>query len=183
MPESNPWKTLSTKHIYTNEWITVREDQVIRPNGTEGIYGVVETRSACAVVALTPEQEIYLVGQFRYTTDTYSWEVIAGGGEKDEAPIVTAKRELEEEAGIVATRWDTLSENIQMSNCYTSEIGHIFLARDLTISAANPDDTEDLALKKIPLSEALAQIDSGEITDAFSMIAIYQTQRWLQANP
>jgi 8-oxo-dGTP pyrophosphatase MutT (NUDIX family) len=182
MPESNPWKTLSTKHIYTNPWITVREDQVIRPDGSEGIYGVVDTRIASAVVALTPENEVYLVGQFRYTTDVYSWEVIAGGGEKNEDPLVTAKRELKEEAGITAQTWTTLSENIQMSNCYTSEIGYIYLARDLEISEPEPDDTEELLLKKIPLEDALAQIDSGEITDAFSIIALHRTQRWIDSN-
>ena len=128
------------------------------------------------------EHEIYLVGQYRYTTDTYSWEVIAGGGDDGEAPLETAKRELKEEAGIAAEQWITLYENIQMSNCYTSEIGHIFLAQGLSFSEACPDDTEELAIRKIPLAEAIELVDSGEITDAFSIIAILCTERWVRAN-
>lgn len=183
MSQENPWKTLDSTHIYSNPWMSVREDRVIRPDGTEGVYGVVEARTACAVVALTPEHEIYLVGQYRYTTNTYSWEVIAGGADRNEPPMETAKRELKEEAGILAKQWHVLGENIQMSNCFTSEIGHIFLATDLTLTDANPDDTEILALKKIPLTETLTLIDSGEITDAFSIMAIFLTARWLESNP
>jgi 8-oxo-dGTP pyrophosphatase MutT (NUDIX family) len=179
MSESNPWKTLGTKHIYTNDWISVREDQVTRPNGTDGIYGVVEARMANAVVALTADNEIYLVGQYRYPTDVYSWEVIAGGGEDNEEPLETAKRELKEEAGIEASEWHELGKNIQMSNCYTSELGTIFLARDLTLGDSAPDDTEELIIKKVTLQGAIKQVESGEITDAFSIMAILLTERWL----
>ena len=182
MSEENPWKTLETRRIYTNEWISVREDKVIRPDGNEGIYGVVETRGANAVVALTPEHEVYLVGQYRYPTDVYSWEVIAGGGEDGEDPIITAKRELQEEAGIIAESWELLGRDIQISNCYTSEIGQIFLAQDLSFTEATPDGTEVLQLEKVPLSEALERIDSGKITDAFSIMALFMTERWLARN-
>jgi len=103
----NPWQTKSSRLVYENAWIRVREDQVTCPDGQPGIYGVVETRIATGVIALTPQHEIYLVGQFRYPTGEYSWEIIEGGTEDGEEPLAAAKRELQEEAGLVARTWST----------------------------------------------------------------------------
>ncbi|NDC38040.1 MAG: NUDIX hydrolase, partial [Proteobacteria bacterium] len=101
MSTDNPWKTLSSKVMYQNPWISVREDQVIRPDGSPGIYGVVETKVATGVVALTPEHKVILVGQYRYPLQQYSWEIVEGGAEHGEDPFVAIQRELEEEVGRV----------------------------------------------------------------------------------
>jgi 8-oxo-dGTP pyrophosphatase MutT (NUDIX family) len=157
----------------------VREDQVLAPSGKPGIYGVVEPRLAVGVVALTDQHEIFLVGQYRYPLDVYSWEIPEGGGEENESALVTAQRELQEEAGIIAASWEPLGGEVHISNCYTSERGYLFLARDLTSVTAAPDETEELALKKIPFRDALSMVEDGVITDSLSIIAILRTARIL----
>ena len=177
MSEVNPWQTLDSTVMYENPWIRVREDQVIRPDGQPGIYGVVETRIATGVVALTPDDEIYLVGQYRYPMGCYSWEIIEGGTDAGEAAIDAAKRELKEEAGLSAAHWEALGGEIHLSNCHSSERGFLFVARDLTEGAAMPDGTEQLQLRKMPLAEAYAMLDRGEITDGMTILALLWLER------
>jgi 8-oxo-dGTP pyrophosphatase MutT (NUDIX family) len=172
MSEHNPWKTHSSAVVYKNDWITVREDQVTRPDGKPGIYSVVETRIACGVVALTPNNEVYLVGQYRYPTECYSWEIIEGGAEKDEPPLQAIKRELQEEAGLSATEWTQLGPMIQLSNCHSSEMAIVFLARGLSETKAAPEGTELLQLKRVALAEAVKMCEDGRITDAMSIIGL-----------
>ncbi len=172
MSEENPWKTLSTQQIYQNSWITVREDQVIRPDGKPGIYGVVETRIATGVIALSESDDIYLVGQYRYPTKMYSWEIIEGGADQGEAPLTAAQRELEEEAGLRASDWRQIGGELHLSNCHSSEIGYIYIARDLTEVPSRPEGTEILQVKKVPFIEALNDVYSGKIVDGMSIMGI-----------
>ncbi len=181
MPYSNPWKKLGSRVVYENPWLTLREDRVIRPDGDEGIYGVVETRIATAVIALTPEREVYLVGQFRYTMDVYSWELIEGGTEPGEDPLTAIQRELKEEAGLVAKRWRQLGDEIHLSNCISSETGYVFVAEDLTQCEPDPDGTEVLQIKKVPFDECLRMMDEGIIKDAVSIVGLMRLDReWRQ---
>ena len=179
MSEENPWKTLDSKLIYKNPWIKVREDQVICPDGSPGIYGVVDTRIATGVVALTDDMQVYLVGQYRYPTDVYSWEIPEGGAENDESALETAKRELKEEAGVIATSWEPLGGELHLSNCISSERGYVFLARGLEECGNSPDHTEVLKVKKVPFSDALLMVERGEITDCISMVALLLASRVL----
>lgn len=179
--EENPWKTVSTRSVYENPWIRVREDQVIRPDGKNGIYGVVETKIATGVVALTPQNEVYLVGQYRYPLNRYSWEIIEGGAEYGEDPKAAIRRELLEEAGLKAERWEELGPPVHLSNCFTSEVAMLYLARELEEGESQPDGTEVLTVRKVPLSECLERIDSGEITDAMSVIALMRVSQLLNA--
>jgi len=172
--EDNPWRTLSTRVAYRNHWITVREDQVIRPDGTPGIYGVVEARRAIGVVALTVDREIYLIGQYRYAMEQYSWEIIEGGAEKGEQAQAAAARELQEEAGLAASEWSSLGAEIHLSNCHSSEVAQLFVARGLREVPSSPEGTEVLACRRLPLSVALEMVYSGEIKDALTIIALYR---------
>lgn len=174
---SNPWKTISSKLVYQNDWIKVREDQVIRPDGASGIYGVVDTRIAVGVVALTEDNHIYLIGQWRYPLNFYSWEIIEGGSDPGEDPLDTAKRELIEEAGLLADNWEQLGNEVFLSNCYSSEKALFFVARNLKETQNSPDGTEVLEKRKIKFEDALAMVDSGEISDAISVIAITRFAR------
>lgn len=176
-PYRNPWKQLSSRVVYKNPWLKVREDDVITPSGEQGIYGVVESKVATGVVAINERNEIYLVGQYRYPIERYSWEIIEGGADTAESPLDAAKRELQEEAGLVATDWSPLGGEIHLSNCFSAEVGYLFVARGLTQGRSSPDSTEQLQVKKLPLAEALALVDSGEITDGLSIIALLRIAR------
>lgn len=177
MSERNPWKTLSSRSVYRNPWMHVREDAVVQPGGEEGIYGVVETKIAAGIVALDDSNCVYLVGQYRYPISCYSWEIIEGGVETAESPLEGAKRELREEAGLVAAGWEPLGGKVYLSNCITSEEAHFFVARGLSQVSAEPDPSEVLKIKKLKFDECLRMIDSGEITDAMSIIGILRAER------
>lgn len=179
MSEHNPWKTLSSRIVYENPWITVREDQVIRPDGQPGIYGCVQTRLATGVVALTPSHEVYLVGQYRYTLGEYSWEIVEGGSDPGEDALTAAKRELREEAGLEAAHWEPLGGEVHLTNCHSDERGYLFLATDLTEVGAAPEGTEELVVKRLPFREALRMVDTGEIKDAMTIMALYRLERHL----
>ena len=171
-PFKNNWETISEKKVYSNPWITVSHRDVINPSGNPGIYGVIEFQNiAVGIVALDKEGNTYLVGQFRYALGAYSWEIPEGGCPKGEDPLDTAKRELKEETGLTAHKWETLLE-IHTSNSVTDEFGICYLATELEQGEAEPEDTEELMLKKVPLAEAVAMVMSGEITDSLSMVSL-----------
>ena len=173
------WRTLSTRLVYENPWIRVREDQVLRPDGQPGIYGVVEARVATGVVALTPALDVYLVGQWRYPFEAYSWEIVEGGAEDGETPEQAVRRELQEEAGLVADVWRPLGGEVWLSNCFSSEVARLFVAQGLTEVPATPDGTEELAIQRVPLRDAVRRVAAGEIKDAMSVIAL--TRAWAMA--
>ena len=175
----DPWQLKTSRQVYKNPWLEIREDAVITPGGSDGIYGVVDTRIATAVVALDDNKNVYLVGQYRYPTKHYSWEIVEGGCEGSDSALETAKRELREEAGLVAMDWMQLGDEIHLSNCISSEIGFIFLARDLKEVESSPEETEQLCLIKIPFAEALLRVESGEIRDSMSIIGLYRAKRAL----
>ncbi len=168
----NPWKTLSTNKVYQNSWITVREDQVLRPDGSPGIYGVVQCRVATGVVAIDNDTKVCLVGQYRYPLGEYSWEIPEGGAEPNESPILAAKRELKEETGVFADDWRPLGERIHLSNCHSDEVAYIYLATNLQIGISSPEPSERLSVIWKPLSEVMDMVSRGEITDALSIIGI-----------
>lgn len=180
MSSQNPWKTLSTRRIYENPWIRVREDQVLRPDGSPGIYGVIESKVATGVVALSERNEVYLVGQYRYPTEHYSWEIIEGGAEPNEPPLSAIKRELREEAGLEAQNWEQLGGEVHLSNCFSSEVAYLYTARNLEVVPRQPDVTEVLEVRCMPLRAALEMVDSGEIKDALSIIGLLRVARALK---
>ena len=179
MSEDNPWKTVSSKYVYENPWIKVREDQVIRPDGKPGIYGVVETKMATGAVVVDENLELVLVGQYRYPLDFYSWEIIEGGADSGETPLEAAKRELLEEAGLIAENWQQLGPQIHLTNCHSSEEGRVYLAQGLSQGESDPEGTEVLQIRRVSFDEALSMIDRGEITDAMSLIGIERAKRVL----
>ena len=171
-PHENPWQILSGKEVYDNKWINVTEYDVINPSGGKGIYGKVHFKNlALGVIALDAEWNTYLVGQYRFTLDEYSWEIPEGGGEPGTDPLESAKRELLEETGLVAREWTVLGK-IHLSNSVCDEHGFIYLARNLEQREATPEETEQLVVKKIPFEEAWQMTETGRITDSLSVIAI-----------
>ena len=176
MHNENPWTTLSTKTAYENPWIKVTHREVINPSGGEGIYGVVEFKNlAIGIVPLDEELNTWLVGQYRYTLDQYHWEIPEGGCPIGTDPLATAKRELLEETGIAASKWTKIMD-LHTSNSVTNESGHCYIAQGLTFGDAEPEETEDLKIKKLPFAEAYQMVINGEITDAIAMCAIMKTE-------
>lgn len=173
------WQTLSSKKIYDNPWISLREDQVINPKGGRGIYGVVSFKNlAIGIVPVDDEGYTYLVGQMRYTLNEYHWEIPEGGGPLHVDPLISAKRELKEETGFEAEHWQYVCK-IHTSNSVTDEVGHIFLATGLTAGTAQPDDTELLEVRRIRLADAIQMVMNGEITDSLSMAGLLAVGRLL----
>ncbi len=175
----NPWKPLDSRLVYSNPWIRVREDEVLTPHGEPGIYGVVEAKPALGIVTLTADLSTYLVGQYRYTLDTYSWEIPEGGAEENESLLQAAQRELLEETGLRATKWIDLGE-IYTSNCFTNERGYIFIAEELSQGEAQPDPTEQLVLKKLPFMEAWQMVLNQEIKDSLAITGLMRAYHYLQ---
>ena len=180
MAEStNPWITHSSKEIYDNPWIKLTEHDVTNPGGGMGIYGKVHFKNlALGIIPLDENQNTWLVGQYRYTLNSYSWEIPMGGGALEVPTLESAKRELKEETGLSAERWTELC-TIHTSNSVTDEVGYAYLAEGLTEGETEFEESEDLKIKKLPFKEALLMCDEGKITDSLSVAAIYRLARLL----
>ena len=163
--DSNPWIRRSRATVYENPWIEVLHDEVTRPNGEPGVYGVVHFRSrAVGVVALDADDRVLLVGQYRYTLDRYSWEIPEGGSPLDEDPLEGAQRELAEETGYAAGSWRELTR-FTLSNSVTDEEGVMFVATDL------------LQVRWVSFEDALDMVASGEIHDVMTQVALLALAR------
>src|SRR5579885_1281863 len=169
---NNPWKTLGSKLVYDNPWISIREDDVLRPDGAPGIYGVVHYKNkAIGVLPIDRDGMVLLVGQYRYPLDLYPREIPEGGCPEGEEPLEAAKRELLEETGMTAASWEQLG-TAHLSNSVSDEEAIWFLATDLQDGTPNPDGTEELAYRKVHFDAALHMVMTGQITDALSVLAI-----------
>jgi len=167
-----PWRRRTRTTAYANPWIEVLHDEVDRPDGSPGIYGVVHFRNAAVgVVAVDGAGRILLVGQHRYPLDAYSWEIPEGGAALDEPAVDGAARELAEETGYLAAEWRELV-SFSLSNSITDERGVIFVATGLCAGEATPEPSEDLALRWATLDEVLAAIDAGEIHDLMTIVGV-----------
>ncbi|MCZ2357733.1 MAG: NUDIX hydrolase [Bacteroidia bacterium] len=178
--EENPWITHTAELMYENPWIQITEYQVTNPSGKPGMYGVVSFKNyAVGVIPLDSDGYTWLVGQYRYPLGIYSWEIPAGGCPQHEALIETAKRELSEETGLIAQHYDQILF-MHLSNSITNEEAYIFLATDIQFGTAQPEETEQLQVKKVHFSQALQMVLEGSITDSLSVAGILKTQLLLQ---
>ncbi len=176
----NPWKIISSKYIYENPWIQLTEYQVINPNGGQGIYGVVSFKNiAIGIIPLDDESNTWIVGQYRFPLNEYSWEIPEGGGKKDVPILESAQRELLEECGITAKRWDLILK-MHLSNSVSDEVGFVFVARDLHFTQAKPEETEKLDVQKIPFDLLYEKVMNGEITDSLSVAGVLKLKCLLQ---
>ncbi len=172
----NPWRTLRSREVYDNAWIRVREDAVIRPDGEPGIYGVVHFKNLAVGVLAVEGEFVYLVGQYRYPLEKYSWEVPEGGCPEGEDALDAARRELEEETGLRAADWRKLGK-AHLSNSVSDELAVWYLATDLAPGERRPEGSERLVVRRVACGEALRMVLAGEITDSLSVIAILHYQQ------
>ena len=157
---------------YENPWITVWHDEVDRPDGSPGIYGLVHFANlAAGVVVLDDDDRMALVGQHRYALDEWSWEIPEGGVPAGESALEGAKRELREETGLEAAAWREIAR-VDLSNSVSDERAVLFLATGLTHGEASPEPSEAIDVRWVPFDEAVAMTLDGRITDAMSVVAI-----------
>jgi ADP-ribose pyrophosphatase len=177
--KENPWNTKKTILVYENPWIKVEENQIINPAGKDGIYGTVHFKNrAMAIIPIDKNGDTWLIGQFRYSLNEYSWEIPMGGGPLGSDFLESAKRELKEETGLIADKWTELLK-IHTSNSVTDEVGVVYLAEGLTQGETEFEETEILQIRKLPFKEALEMVMSGEITDSISLAGILKAARVL----
>jgi len=150
----------------------VREDHVARPDGGPGIYGVIELRPSVGVVALNDQDEIALVGQWRYPHNRYSWEIPRGGSHPGESDMLAvAQRELAEEAGVTAQHWKYLG-GVDCCNGVVDDVQSFYLATALTFTERSPDPEEEITVCWKPFAEAISMTLNGGITDVSTIAAV-----------
>lgn len=168
----SPWTRTSRSLAYENAWIQVYHDEVLRPDGEPGVYGVVHPRThAVGVVALDEHDRVLLVGQYRYTLERYSWEIPEGGVPIGDDPLEGARRELAEETGYRAATWRELMR-FSLANSATDETGVLYVATDLSEGEPEPDGTEVLALRWVPFADAVGEVRSGELFDSMTQLGL-----------
>ncbi len=173
---NNPWQVLGSAEKYDNPWMNVTQYDVINPNGGKGIYGKIHFKNiAVGVVPMDNDGNTYLVGQFRFAMDAYSWEIPEGGCPEGTDPLATAKRELLEETGLVAAEWKELMR-MHLSNSLSDELAIVYLATQLTQQEAEPEETEQLQLRKLPFEEVYQMVETGLITDSITVAAVLKTK-------
>ncbi len=173
----NPWKKQDSKEIYDNPWITLHEDKVINPGGGISHYSTVHFKNyALGIIPIDEKDNTWLVGQWRYPLNEYSWEIPMGGGLKNINILESAKRELKEETGLKASKWTEILR-IHTSNSVTDELGFVFLAEQLEHGEPEFEETEDLVIRKLPFNEVLDMAIEGAITDSISLAGIFKLAR------
>ena len=178
----NPWQKIDEEIKYDNSWIKVTHSNVITPSGSEGIYGSVHFKNwAIGMIPLDKNLNTWIVGQYRYPIQQYSWEIPEGGGPIGVSAIETAKRELSEECGLKAKKW-TQIQTFHLSNSVSDEYGEIFLAQDIDEFENHPDPEEELVVKKLPFEDVFQMVLKGEITDSITIMAIYKVKYLIENN-
>jgi 8-oxo-dGTP pyrophosphatase MutT (NUDIX family) len=178
MKLDNPYRLTSRKEIYSNPWIRVREDHVIRPNGTAGMFGVVEVKPGASVLAMEGDGSVYLIKEYKYGVGRESVEVMSGGIEEGETPLDTARRELREELGLTAREYTDLGMIDPFTTAAQSP-NYLFLARGLERCESEPDEGEFLEIVRVPFARAVEMAMASEITHAASCAVILKARVWL----
>jgi len=173
---NNPWKILKSEFVFESPWISLTAHDVLNPSGNPGTYSVVHFKNlAIGILPLDQDNNTWIVGQYRFPLGKYSWEIPEGGGKLDEPPLATAQRELLEETGIKAEQWDELLR-MHLSNSVSDELAIVYIARKLTFHQSQPEDTEQLVIKKIPFEELYQMVVNGEVTDSLSVAAVLKVK-------
>jgi ADP-ribose pyrophosphatase len=171
-----PWKTTSSRPVYDNPWIKVREDIAELPSGQTTVYGVVECSECVGVLPFLDGDSVVLVGQYRYVARDFYWEIPTGGQLAGETLEEAAQRELAEEAGYEAGRLVKLCD-FHTSKSILREVAHLYMATELRPASRPPDHTEFIERRVLPFDEVLAMVERGEIKDSMTVIAVLHAAR------
>jgi ADP-ribose pyrophosphatase len=180
--QTDPFTLVTSTIAYENAWIKVEHQDVIRPDGNLGIYGIVHfANRAVAVLPIEPNGDVWLVGQWRRPLEAWSWEIPEGGVPFHEDLEAGARRELEEEAGLIAGTLLKVLE-LDVSNCVSDEVGYCYIAYDLTRGTLAPDPTEVLTLRRLHFTELLREIDEGLIRDGLTLATVLRAHQLALTN-
>ena len=176
----NPWTTLTSEQVYDSPWVALTKHAVLNPHGNPGTYSVVHFKNiAIGILPLDEDYNTWIVGQYRYPINQYSWEIPEGGGKLDVPPLDSAKRELLEETGITATRWTKVQE-MHLSNSASDEFCVLYIAQGLSFGESEPEDVEELELRKLPFDELYRMVEKGEITDSLTVTIVLKAKLMMQ---
>jgi len=179
-PRGVPWRVEGRTPLHDNPWFALDEYAAVAPTGRSARYFLQRYKNlAVGVLPLHEDGTVTLVGQWRFPFGTYSWEMPEGGAPHAEPPLEGARRELREEAGLVAADWRQVL-TMQLSNASSDEIAHLFLATGLSPVPPEPDATEELSLARPPFREALAAATGGLIQDSLTvamLLRVYHMAR------
>ncbi len=175
-PSETPWKTLSTKPIYSNKWLSLREDVTELPDGRTTIYGVVTCGSCVGILPFFDSETVLLIRQYRYVARRVTWEMPTGGVHPGESVGEAAQRELAEEIGYNAGRLIPVS-TYHTSKSVMDETAHLFLGEEIVKHELPHDKTEFIEVRPFPFEEALRMVLSGEILDSMTIIAVLLAAR------
>jgi 8-oxo-dGTP pyrophosphatase MutT (NUDIX family)/ribosomal protein S18 acetylase RimI-like enzyme len=176
---SNPYKLTSSELKYKNPWISVREDKVVRENGHEGLFGVVEMLSGVSVLPIDEDGNVYLAKEYKYAIGTDSIETISGGMDDGEEPIDAARRELKEEIGATAGEMIPLGFIDPFTTVIKSR-NYIFLAKNLSFGDSSPDEMENIKIVKMPFGRAYNLVMDSQISHGASVVAILRAKDLLE---
>lgn len=174
----SPYRLLESREIYKNPWMRLREDKVAMPGGSEGLFGVVEMKGGSSVLALSDDNEAYLVNEYKYGIGRVSTGVVSGVVEESETPLDAAKRELKEETGLEASEWVDMGFLDHFSFASRSP-NYLFLALGIREGKPAPDDGEVLQVIKVPFAQAVDMVMKSGITHAASCALILKAERYL----
>ena len=170
------WRTVTSREIYTNPWMRLREDIAEMPDGRTTLYGVVECQPAIGVLPFLDDGSVVLVGQYRYVARDFYWEIPTGGMRTGESEEAAAQRELAEEAGYEAARLVKLC-TIHTSKSIMDETAHLYRADGLRPALSDGDDTEFIEVKAFPFDEVVRMVETSEIRDAMTVVAVLHAAR------
>lgn len=172
----NPWTTLKSEYVYDSPWIGLTKHDVLNPNGNPGTYSVIHFKNlAIGILPLDKDYNTWIVGQYRYPINQYSWEIPEGGGKHEVPPLDSAKRELLEETGITAGKWTKIQE-MYLSNSASDEFCILYIAQNLSFGEAEPEDDEQLEIRKLHFNELYEMVGRGEITDSLTVTTVLKTK-------
>jgi ADP-ribose pyrophosphatase len=171
-----PWRTVTSRQVYANRWIRVREDVAEMPNGHTTLYGVVECKPAVGVLPFLDERTVVLVGQYRYVARAFLWEMPTGGVRPGETEEGAVQRELAEEAGYGAARLVKLCR-FHSSKSVVDETAHLYRADGLRAVARDGDETEFIEVRAVPFDEVVRMVERSEILDAMTVVAVLHAAR------
>jgi 8-oxo-dGTP pyrophosphatase MutT (NUDIX family) len=177
MQQHGPWQIVQSQAVYRDSWISVRVDDVIRPDGKPGTHSVIHIKAGAMVLAVDSERHVYLTEEFHYGVGRVTLEGVSGGNDPPETFLDTARRELREELGIAAERWSELG----VVDPFTSNVvspTRLFLAEELRFVGREPEGTEHIRSVRVPLAEAVAMVGDGRITHAPTCVAILKV--WMR---